>query len=968
MPEPVVFISSTPYKQRWTQLLQRHLEAFGLTGSLVAVDEAQVARAITPAYRKQIENCRIAFILLSQEYFQSKYASDSLWWIITGAEGTHDLDAIPLILEECNWNKLGDQMTSSIRPNPKQPLGKRSTSEIDQILQQAARDAFLRISKSRTLPPELIWLPPESGEIDLRRLPNTVREDHTVPRGAELLALNLAWVRPQERVAVITGQAGWGKTSLINHWLRLLQRDQYRGAERIFAWSFDRQGPRGEVAVDEFLTTALVRFGDSNPASGALWDRGFRLARLLREKPTLLVLDGLEVFQAPSGAGDLKPALLECEALRALLFGFSQSPGSGLIVATAEAPLAGVGDFGAAQVTIPLSPFQPAEACGLLRKLGVQGAEVELLALAERLEGHPLALRLVAGYLAANFQGDLRSVIDYDGSATELLSGQDGLDRALRLTTRWASSGPMGAWLRCLAVCNRALDPRLLYALRHEPFLPGLEPLAADGAEEALEALRTAGICWPDESGTVDAHPLMREFLLQRKRQHKPEWLKVAWSRLADLVAETVETAPKALAEMSALHWAVRRLCQAGEGDRALREIYLPRIVQGDADYNHRELGGTQEELASLKICFEPDQKRPLRTLSGSNRALVRDRTRRLDRALGRLDPAVAIYEKALEAARERAEKHPGAAATILLDLSELQLVRGRILDATRTVNLLLKDPAIKANTQNFRQALLLTARLAHLRGQMTEAQKRFAMAESQIDKAMLTGVPGYWVCDFIFDKGDLPLAERRAWKIIELARETGSLVDAALGGVILGKLYLSLWSHSKDWRFREEANSHVERGLKAAQRTAMLEYVLPCRLLLGALQRARGELPAAEQTLAQVQFVADQVGYDLLSAECKLERGRLKLAQGDLLECARLIADVHEIIKERQFGKLQKELRKLIVALPPPNASAAKPPSAGDSLLVDGSSTSQVSEPPAANRLGPRLSPPAADPSHALE
>jgi hypothetical protein len=93
-----------------------------------------------------------------------------------------------------------------------------------------------------------------------------------------------------------------GKSTLINHWLRRLAADQYRSAERVFGWSFYRQGTRGDASsADEFLDVALAWFGDADPRQGTGWEKGERLARLIAHRRTLFVLDGLEPLQ-PTGA------------------------------------------------------------------------------------------------------------------------------------------------------------------------------------------------------------------------------------------------------------------------------------------------------------------------------------------------------------------------------------------------------------------------------------------------------------------------------------------------------------------------------------------------------------------------------------------------------------------------------------------------------------------------------------------
>ena len=97
---------------------------------------------------------------------------------------------------------------------------------------------------------------------------------------------------------------GVGKTALVNAWLGRMREDGFRGARRVYSWSFYSQGTSEDrqASGDEFLSATLKWFGEEEeniPKSA--WDRGERLAHLCRANRTLLVLDGLEPVQHPPG-------------------------------------------------------------------------------------------------------------------------------------------------------------------------------------------------------------------------------------------------------------------------------------------------------------------------------------------------------------------------------------------------------------------------------------------------------------------------------------------------------------------------------------------------------------------------------------------------------------------------------------------------------------------------------------------
>ena len=75
-----------------------------------------------------------------------------------------------------------------------------------------------------------------------------------------------------------------------------------RHAARVFGWSFYSQGAGGAAGVGRSVIWPALRwFGDPDPGAGHPWDKGERLAGLVRRERTLLILDGLEPLQFPPG-------------------------------------------------------------------------------------------------------------------------------------------------------------------------------------------------------------------------------------------------------------------------------------------------------------------------------------------------------------------------------------------------------------------------------------------------------------------------------------------------------------------------------------------------------------------------------------------------------------------------------------------------------------------------------------------
>src|SRR6185503_2563104 len=160
---------------------------------------------------------------------------------------------------------------------------------------------------------DLLVQPLSRDKISIARLP--VSGPDLFGRDAELQLLDDAWANPDINIITFIAWGGVGKTALVNHWLKQrMARDNYRGAERIYGWSFFSQGTSERAAsADLFIDQALRWFGDTDPTQGSPWDKGERLARFIRQTRTLLILDGLEPLQHPPGPqeGSLKDAAMQ---------------------------------------------------------------------------------------------------------------------------------------------------------------------------------------------------------------------------------------------------------------------------------------------------------------------------------------------------------------------------------------------------------------------------------------------------------------------------------------------------------------------------------------------------------------------------------------------------------------------------------------------------------------------------------
>ena len=218
------------------------------------------------------------------------------------------------------------------------------------------------------------------------------------------------WMRhgtnPNVNIVTIVAWGGVGKSALINHWLGAMAAQHYRAAELVFGWSFYRQGTSGGTSsADEFLEAALNWFGDPDPRIGTPWEKGERLARLVAQRRTLLVLDGLEPLQNPPGPQEGRLREPSLQAFLRELAAFN----AGLCVISTRLPVADIADHErASALRLDLEHLSSDAGAKLLRALGVKGADAELRRASDEFDGHCLALTLLGSYLTDAYKGDIR--------------------------------------------------------------------------------------------------------------------------------------------------------------------------------------------------------------------------------------------------------------------------------------------------------------------------------------------------------------------------------------------------------------------------------------------------------------------------------------------------------------------------------------------------------------------------------
>jgi len=594
-------------------------------------------------------------------------------------------------------------------------------------------------------------------------------------------ALDAAWADPRLNLYTLVAWGGVGKTSLVAHWVaERFMKVGWRDVERYFDWSFyaEGTGESRQTSADFFIGAALEFFGDPDPTVGGAWERGERLARLVRQRRTLLVLDGIEPLQYPPSdkagmAGRLKDPALE------VLIESLAADNPGLCVITTREHLKNVESLPTAQEH-KLDRLPKEAAFSLLRHLKIVGTDEELEAAWKDSGGHALTLQLLGRFIADAYPDrDIRHYREvHFVEADELRSEGRSAFKVMIAYERWlASADPERqrelAILRLTGLFDRPIPADCLQTLRMRPPIPGLTYSLVKLKETQwnVAIARLVDIDLLSRSGagadaSIDAHPLVREYFAEQLQRQSPEAFRAAHSRLFDYLCERTTYRPDGLAGLAPLYQAVVHGCLAGRHREACDKVYIDRILRGIGTHDYysvRKLGAYGPDLGVLAAFFEEPWRCLSPNLKVGDSVWLLHLAATCLRKLGRLTEAVEPMRMSVELCivAEQWEQASGAAA----NLSQLETALGRLDDGVIDARRALQFAKLSGEPRMKLFARAAAADALQQVGKPTEAETYFKEAE-EIQKErtpqypLFYGLHGHQFVDLI-----LAPVERAVWQ-----------------------------------------------------------------------------------------------------------------------------------------------------------------------------------------------------------
>ena len=967
-PKPLVVVSSVSDDEEWLNAFQPHLDILGQYGDVDVWDENDIA-AGSDRYREmdeRMKSARIVICLISADYLSAIRSFESFDYLLEQRQ-LGGLLLLPILVRPCPWQIVPWLKRIKMFPRDNQPVSTHYQGREDEVFTEVVLDVYSRLetletvrsvkktavavaeAARRIVTEEAVPAPPAAAELpadvreDIQHLPETGHK--LFGRTRELAFLDAAWGSSETNVISLIAWGGVGKSTLVNRWLERMRTDGYRGARRVFAWSFYSQGTKEQVtSSDLFFDTALRWFGVEGFEQLSVWDKAERLAGLIRQEPTLLVLDGVEPLQ--SGA-DFDRGVFRDGGLQWLLKELIRD-NSGLCVVTSRVALADYQEHltklpgtlvvhddgtipawpGQRAVQVDLETISPAAGRDLLKTEFVQGTNAELEQATREFGCHALAVSLLASWLheiPAHHVSERQRIVDLDIPDKEGRHAR----RVLSAFEELLRESPELELLRIMGLFDRPANTALVESvLNGDPILGLTSHFDEDYKSTLTSSLaKCRRLCLlarssehrPDD---VDCHPLIRDHFAAQLAEHHADAACEAHRRLYEHLKQSAPELPDNLNDMMLLYHAVAHGCKAELWEESWN-TYLFRICRGQEAFAFRKLGAFGADLACTSGFFERQWNSPVNSFNNVIKGSLLGIVGFSLRSLGRLNESREPFEGQLNA-RIHTDSFEGAARAAI-NLSELSLTLGDVSSAVRRSeqSAELADRSTHAFERMTSRTTL--ADVLHAVARVRLAAKAFAEAEKmqkekEAQSPLLYSIRGYKYCDLLLDElstlsdqrfgstpGDgedtlnreLRQVRNRAETTLEWAKmggEKGSLLTIALEQLTLGRTWLieaRMKADGQDSSFilptsaLDAAQQHLDESV-ALLRQAETQDWLPVGLLHRAslwrtkfqITNDKSQIDLAERDLSEAESIAERGDMLIFQIEAAMERTRLALAR----------------------------------------------------------------------------------------
>ena len=238
MTKPSVFISYSHIDKAWEKKFRPHLKMLENNSNIVFWDD----RKINPGQdwydeiKLEMSKAAVSVCFISADYLSSNFVLKEEIPFLLERRKEKGMEIIPVLLRPCFWKSVRWLKKLQMLPGEGKSIAVEYKEDSDTPFTSIAERIFEIVDNQNYSIPayNVLFSPPEKINID--HLPQTGSE--LFGREKELTLLDDAWTSTKTNVVTFIAWGGVGKSTLINKWLDYMKADNYKDAERVFAWSF----------------------------------------------------------------------------------------------------------------------------------------------------------------------------------------------------------------------------------------------------------------------------------------------------------------------------------------------------------------------------------------------------------------------------------------------------------------------------------------------------------------------------------------------------------------------------------------------------------------------------------------------------------------------------------------------------------------------------------------------------------
>ena len=590
-----------------------------------------------------------------------------------------------------------------------------------------------------------------------------------------------------------------------------------------------------------------------------------KMAESICEKRTLLFLDGLEALQNPPYT-ETSRSKLNDEGIRELLDQLAKN-NHGLCVITTREEISELKSYKDKTCAhIQLTGLSNSEGRQLLTHHGVKGKKEDLEDASEKLEGHPMAIRLLAFGLE-EYDGD----VSFRDGVMLLGGDEEEVSHAMRVMNsvekRLGESTGL-AILRIMGLFNRPAEPEELQCLRSPPHIAGLNTpnTISDNKHwnKSINALRSHGLLsnpLNESSDSLDCHPLIREYFQNQLRKQSGFLWRKGHERLYNHHLKKIPAAPSEFE--SHFLSAILHGCLAGKHQEVINSVYLFYIKNPVKE--QRILANTA--LSCLEHFFSKPWILPLPKLNDLEKVHVLLSAGENLEAIGQLSDALSALEAALSICEENVAD--GIKSEVQYNVCKNYLAQGDLSwlqkNLVHTVQMIDKseDLELKIRVRIISAIAHLYLAKSHKRALSLFYEAETILREKEGEDVFLTGFDGFYLFKLLWYSSDFSTLPARSTYMSKHAYSATEQGLAKLCGAQLKALNINLRL--------ESIYEDLEEAIRLFNKAEELPLIGEAYLLKAEISASRNEFEYSEIDLGNSRDYAEMgFGRLLLDVELK--------------------------------------------------------------------------------------------------